>query len=235
MTDSNPLRVLLVEDHALVRDAVRQALSTAADIEVVGDVASAEAALDLVPQLHPDVIIIDIDLPGMRGTELVRELAPRFPELWQVMLTVSRSERDLIDSIRAGARGFLSKDLSPNAFVNAVRDIRNGIMPMSRVDASLLIVRLLAATPPRRSIRGAALPELTSRENEVLSLLADGLTDREISVSLVISRRTVESHVRNILEKLAVESRLHAARVYRYRSPAARTLDPSPSRDRAKR
>lgn len=222
MTETRPLRVLLVEDHALVRAAVRQALSGAADIEVVGDVASAEAALDVISDLRPDVILIDIDLPGMRGTELVRELTPRFPDLWQVMLTVSRSERDLLDSIRSGARGFLSKDLSPDALVDAVRDIRKGILPMSRADASLLILRLSAAAPPHRPIGAATLPELTSRENEVLALLADGLTDREISVSLVISRRTVESHVRNILEKLAVENRLQAARVYRHRSAAAR-------------
>lgn len=222
MTETRPLRVLLVEDHALVRAAVRQALAAAADIEVVGDVASSEAALDVIADLRPDVILIDIDLPGMRGTELVRELTPRFPDLWQVMLTVSRSERDLLDSIRSGARGFLSKDLSPDALVSAVRDIRNGILPMSRADASLVILRLSAAAPLHRPIGVATLPELTSRENEVLALLADGLTDREISVSLVISRRTVESHVRNILEKLAVENRLQAARVYRHRSATAR-------------
>jgi two-component system, NarL family, response regulator DevR len=217
-----PLRVLLVEDHALVRSAVRQALASAPDIEVVGDVASAEAALEVVSDLRPDVMLIDIDLPSMRGTELVRELTPRFPEIWQVMLTVSRSERDLLDSIRSGARGFLSKDLSPDALVNAVRDIRNRVMPMSRADASLLILRLSAAAPQHRPVGVAVLPELTGRENEVLALLADGLTDREISVALVISRRTVESHVRNILEKLTVENRLQAARVYRHRSASAR-------------
>ncbi|MGO9178055.1 MAG: response regulator [Candidatus Limnocylindrales bacterium] len=222
MTDPKPLRVLLVEDHALVRAAVRQALSAASDIEVVGDVASAEEAFDLVSQLLPDVIIIDIDLPGMHGIELVRELAPRFPDLWQVMLTVSRSERDLLDSIRSGARGFLSKDLSPDALVNAIRDIRVGIMPMSRADASLLILRLAAAAPHHRPSGITILPELTGRENEVLALLADGLTDREISVSLVISRRTVESHVRNILEKLAAGNRLQAARIYRLRGSVLR-------------
>jgi DNA-binding NarL/FixJ family response regulator len=225
MIGANPLRVVLVEDHALVRAAVRHALSSATDIEVVGDVASAEEALELVPRLRPDVVIIDIDLPGMRGTELVRELAPRFPDAWLVMLTVSRSERDLVDSIRSGARGFLSKDLSPEALVSAVRDIRQGIMPISRVDASLLILRLAAAAPHNRSIGTGTLAELTSRENEVLALLAAGSTDREISVSLAISRRTVESHVRNILDKLAVENRLQAAQVYRHRSSTAHELD----------
>jgi two-component system response regulator DevR len=223
MSEPAPLRVFLVEDHALVRTAVGQALASASDIDVVGDAATAEEALQVVPELRPDVVIIDIDLPGMRGTELVRELAPRFPDMWLVMLTISRSERDLLDAIRSGARGFLSKDLSPDALVEAVRDIRSGVMPMSRKDATLLITRLSEAAGRHRPIGPATLPELTPRENEVLALLAEGLTDREVSVALVISRRTVESHVRNILEKLAVESRLGAARLYRQRSEDART------------
>jgi two-component system, NarL family, response regulator DevR len=222
MTEPAVLRVFLVEDHALVRSAVRQALASASDIEVVGEAATAEAALREVPALRPDVVIIDIDLPGMRGTELVRELAPRFPEIWLVMLTISRSERDLLDSIRSGARGFLSKDLSPDALIESIRDVRSGIMPMSRRDATLLITRLSEAAGRHRPVGPATLPELTPRENEVLALLAEGLTDREVSVALVISRRTVESHVRNVLEKLAVESRLQAARLYRQRSDEAR-------------
>ncbi len=222
MTEPAPLRVFLVEDHELVRTAVGQALASASDIDVVGDAATAEEALQLVPELRPDVVIIDIDLPRMRGTELVRELAPRFPDMWLVMLTISRSERDLLDAIRSGARGFLSKDLSPDALVEAIRDIRAGVMPMSRKDATLLITRLAEAAGRHRPIGPATLPELTPRENEVLALLAEGLTDREASVALVISRRTVESHVRNILEKLAVDSRLGAARLYRQRSEDAR-------------
>jgi DNA-binding NarL/FixJ family response regulator len=222
VNEAQSLRILLVEDHALVRAAVRQALAAAPDLTVVGEASTAEEALLLVPAVQPDVVLVDIDLPGMRGTELVRELAPRFPELWPVMLTVSRSERDLLDTVRSGARGYLSKDLSPDALVRAIRQIRDGVMPMSRRDATLLISRLVEATGRHRPVGRATLPELTPRENEVLSLLADGQTDREISVALVISRRTVESHVRNILDKLGVESRLHAARLYRDRSDTAR-------------
>lgn len=212
------LRVFLVEDHALVRAAVRHALAKAPDLEVVGDVSTAEDALRLVPDVRPHVVLVDIDLPGMRGSELVRELAPRFPDVVLVMLTVSREERDLLDAIRSGARGYLSKDLSPDALIRALRDIRNHVMPMSRRNASLLISRLVEAAGRHRPVGVSSLPELTARENEVLALLADGMTDREISVALVISRRTVESHVRNILDKLAVQSRLDAARIYRHRS-----------------
>lgn len=215
-----PLRVVLVEDHELVRAAVRHALDAAADIEVVGDAATAEEGVALVAEHRPDVALIDIDLPGMRGTELVRDLSPRFPETWLVMLTVSRAERDLLDAIRAGARGYLSKNLSPDALVRSVRAVRDGVMPMSRRDASLLVSRFAAALPRHQPVGVTALPELTARENEVLGLLADGMTDREIAVSLVLSRRTVESHVRNILEKLGVASRLEAARIYRRRHEA---------------
>ena len=212
MTAERTLRIILVEDHSLVRAAVRQALDAAPDLDVVGEAASAEEALILIPKLLPDIALIDIDLPGMRGIELVRELAPRFPDLWLVMLTISRSERDLLDAIRSGARGFLRKDLSPEALVRAIRDVRNGIMPLSRADATLVMTRLADAAGRHRPVTPGALAELTARENEVLALLAEGLTDREISATLVIGRRTVESHVRNILDKLGVESRLEAAR-----------------------
>jgi DNA-binding NarL/FixJ family response regulator len=215
-----PLRIVLVEDHTLVRAAVRHALDSAPDLEVVGEAATGEEAMAIVDAERPDVVLLDIDLPGMRGTEVLRDLAPRFPETWVVMLTVSRAERDLLDAIRAGARGYLSKDLSPDALVRSVRAVRDGIMPMARRDATLLVSRLADALPRHQAVGVTALPELTVRENEVLGLLADGMTDREIAVALVVSRRTVESHVRNILDKLGVQSRLDAARIYRRRHEA---------------
>lgn len=215
MEPGERLRIFLVEDHALVRAAVRQALDSAGDLQVVGETADAEEALRWIPDLRPDVVIVDIDLPGMRGTELVRELAPRFPDMWLVMLTISRSERDLLDAIRSGARGYLRKDLSPDALVKAIRDVRRGVMPINRRDASVLIQRLAEGAGRHRTVGGGARPELSFRENEVLALLSEGMTDREISVALAISRRTVESHVRSILDKLAVKSRLEAARTLR--------------------
>jgi DNA-binding NarL/FixJ family response regulator len=221
VTESPSLRAFLVEDHALVRTAVRDALERSPLIHVVGEAATAEEALPLVVQARPDVVLVDIDLPGMRGSELVRELVPQLPDTWVVMLTVSRAERDLLDAIRSGARGYLSKDLSPDALIRAILDVRNGVMPMSRRDATLLVSRFVEASGRHRPVGPSSLPELTARENEVLALLADGMTDREISVALVISRRTVESHVRNILDKLAAESRLQAARIYRHRSSAS--------------
>ena len=207
-----PLRVMLVDDHALVRSAIRQAI-TAPDVEVVGEASTAEEALALAPTLRPDVMLLDLDLPGMSGSHLVRELAPRLPQTKIVMLTVSTSRRDLLDAMRHGARGYLTKDLSPDALLRSVRGIRRGDLPMSRIFAAHVVDELARAT--RRGSGTTPDNGLSSREEEVLNLLADGLTDREIAENLQISPRTVETHVSNVLHKLGVRNRAEAARRYR--------------------
>lgn len=210
--ESPVLRVMLVDDHALVRSAIRQAI-TAPDVEVVGEASTAEEALALAPTLRPDVMLLDLDLPGMSGSHLVRELAPRLPQTKIVMLTVSTSRRDLLDAMRHGARGYLTKDLSPDALLRSVRGIRRGDLPMSRVFAAHVVDELARAA--RRGSGTTPASGLSSREEEVLNLLADGLTDREIAENLQISPRTVETHVSNVLHKLGVRNRAEAARRYR--------------------
>ena len=209
-----PLRVLLVDDHALVRSAIRQALQ-APDIEVVGEAANAEEALEMAPMLRPDLLLLDIDLPGLSGIEAVRELAPRLPDTKIVMLTVSTDRRDLLGAVRHGAYGYLTKDLSGEALLRAVRGIRKGDLPMSRAHAATVVEHL------QRSVRGGTAEGdevdqlLSARESEVLRLLAEGLTDREIAGALAISPRTVESHVSSLLRKLGVRNRAEAAQRYR--------------------
>ena len=211
MTD--PLRVMLVDDHSLVRSAIRQAI-TAPDVEVVAEAASAEEALDLAPRLRPDVLLLDVDLPGMTGVQVVRELAPRLPDTKIVMLTVSTSRRDVADAIRNGAYGYLTKDLSPEALLRSVRGIRSGDLPMPRAMAAQLLEDLARAARGSGSASDS-IAGLSTREEEVLRLLADGLTDREIGEGLQISPRTVESHVGSVLRKLGVRNRAEAARRYR--------------------
>jgi DNA-binding NarL/FixJ family response regulator len=209
------MRVMLVDDHALVRSAVSQALS-APDIEVVGQAGSADEALELAPQLRPDILLLDIDLPGMNGVQLLRELAPRLPDTKIIMLTVSTIRRDLIDAVRHGAAGYLTKDLSPDALQRSVRGIRHGDLPMSRSMAAQVVAELSVST--RHVSSDGSDPDfsmLSRREDEVLGLLAEGLTDREIGERLVISSRTVETHVGAILRKLSVRNRAEAARRYR--------------------
>lgn len=215
MTSEARLRVMLVDDHALVRSAVRQAL-TAPDIEVVGEAASAEEALLLAPQLNPDVLLLDINLPGSDGMHVLRELHPRLPDTRIVMLTVSSERRDLIEAVREGAAGFLTKDLNPDALLRAVRGIRRGDLPMSRAMAAE-VVRSFASRQPSTPAGGGhdLMGSLSSREGEVLRHLAAGRTDREIGEQLGISPRTVETHVGSILHKLNVRNRAEAARRYR--------------------
>jgi DNA-binding NarL/FixJ family response regulator len=212
-----PLRVMLVDDHALVRSAIRQAI-TAPDVEVVGEVPSAEAALELAPTLQPDVLLLDIDLPGMSGVQAVRELAPRLPNTKIVMMTVSDSERYLFEAVRNGAAGYLTKDLGPEALLRAIRGIRNGDLPMSRSFAARVLEHFAAGRPGAGGAGDASGMGLSAREEEVLVLLAEGLTDRQIAEHLTVSPRTVESHVSSVLHKLGVRNRAEASRVYRERS-----------------
>jgi DNA-binding NarL/FixJ family response regulator len=212
---TQPISVMLVDDHALVRSAVRQALS-APDIEVVGEASTADEALLLAPQLAPDVLLLDLNLPGASGFGLLRELAPRLPGTRIVMLTISNDRRDLLDAVRNGAAGYLTKDLSPDALQRAVRGIRSGDLAMSRAMAADVIQHLATATNrPVGSEARSDLPGVSAREEEVLALLADGLTDREIAERLGISPRTVETHVGSLLNKLGVRNRAQAARRYR--------------------
>jgi len=209
------LRVMLVDDHALVRSAVRQAIA-APDVELVGEAATAEEALALAPVLKPDVLLLDIDLPGMNGVQLVQELAPRLPQTKIVMLTVSGSERDLIDAVARGAAGYLTKDLSPEALLRALRGTQRGELAMSRRFAARALRYFADAARRGRAVGSEGeLMGLSPRENDVLAMLADGLTDREIANALTISPRTVETHVSNILHKLGVRNRAEAAQRYR--------------------
>ena len=210
------LRVMLVDDHALVRSAVRQAIS-APDVELVGEAASAEEALALAPVLRPDIMLLDIDLPGMGGLQLLQELAPRLPQMKIVMLTVSSSERDLLDAVARGAAGYLTKDLSPEALLRTLRGTQRGELAMSRRFAARALRHFAEAARRGRVTAGVEddLMGLSPRENDVLAMLADGLTDREIAGALTISPRTVETHVSNILHKLGVRNRAEAAQRYR--------------------
>jgi two-component system nitrate/nitrite response regulator NarL len=207
-------RIMLVEDHALVRSAVRQAVS-ARDIEVVGEAGTAEDAIPMALELRPDIVLVDIDLPGMSGIELVRELAPRLPDTKLIMLTVSAARRDLFDAIRQGAAGYLTKDMTPEALVRSIRGARDGDLPMPRRLAAEVIGELARGRGPAVPPGAHGLDRLTTREMEVLRMVATGLTDREASDGLGISVRTVETHVSNLLHKLGVRNRAEAARIYR--------------------
>ena len=209
------IRVMLVDDQALVRAAIRQAL-TSPGVDVVAEAASAEEALEVALASRPDVLLLDIDLPGMTGIQLVRELAPRLPSTRIVMLTVSAADKDLLEAFRYGASGYLTKDLTPEALLRAVSSAHTGDLAMPRRMAARLVRRLVETSRHRpTTAEDQELATLSPREEQVLAFLVDRLTDREIGEALTISTRTVETHVSNILRKLAVRNRSDAATRYR--------------------
>lgn len=209
MTEHPPLRVMLVEDHALVRAAIRRTLSVPG-IEVVAEAASAEDALAVVMRHRPDIILVDIELPGMNGLQLVRELSPRLPDTHIVMLTGSANRDELLAAFRNGADGFLTKDMSPEGLVRAIFGVREGDLPMPRRLARELVQHLVASPSG-----GSGPAGLSPREVEVLKLVSEGLTDRDIGHALGISPRTVGRHVGSVLDKLGARNRAEAARRYR--------------------
>jgi DNA-binding NarL/FixJ family response regulator len=212
--DSPRIRVMVVDDHPLVRSAVAKAIA-GDGMEVVAECSTAEEALARAPQVAPDILLLDIALPGMSGVELVRELAPRLPGTRILMLTMSSADRDVADAMRYGASGYLTKDLSPEALARSLRAAQSGELVMPRVLANRLLTRILRRGGAASTEPAPALERLTVRERDILRLLAEGLGDRDIATALTISTRTVESHVSSILRKLDVRNRSEAARRYR--------------------
>lgn len=209
----HPLRILLVDDHAEFRAGIRQLLGCEPDIELVGEAADGSQAIQLARALRPaqlDLVLMDIDLPGLDGIEATQRIADTDPDLPIVMLTISTLDRDLFDAIRVGAIGFLSKGLSPEALVRALRAFhRDESLPMSRATATKVLAYFQGRDPntsPGANIEGT----LTSREREVLELVARGSRDREIAQTLVVSEGTVKKHVQNILRKLHARNRAEA-------------------------
>ena len=200
--ESEVIRVLVVDDHALHRDGTRQILEAHPDLEVVGDAASGEVALALVNQLHPDVVLLDIRLPGMNGIEVARQLTRDHPAVRVLMVSAYDEDEYVRGALEAGAAGYLRKTAPGKELVQAVRAVAGG----ASVLQSGLAARLLISS--RQPEQGP--DDLSERELAVLRLLAEGLHNREVAAQLGISSRTVDRHCDNIYAKLGVGSRTEA-------------------------
>ena len=202
--ESRPISCLVVDDHAIVREGLRRVLSQLGDMTVVGEAASGEAALDLVPMRRPEVVLMDARMPGMGGVAAARAIASSHPAVRVVMFT-AHAEHDLLwEALDAGAQGFVLKDSESTTLVAAIRQVMEG---EPYVDPRLAPDFLRQLARPR----GAGV--LSAREREILQMLADGCSNREVSERLVVSVETVKTHVKHILAKLEAEHRTQAVAI----------------------
>jgi len=195
------IRILIVDDHAVVRQGLRMFLSLDGELEIVGEAVDGRQAVALARQLQPDVVLMDLLMPVMDGVTAIGILRREVPEAEVVALTSVLEDNAVIGAIRAGAIGYLLKDTEADELIRAIKAAANGQVQLSPKAAARLM----------REVRTPESAELTEREAEVLRLLARGLSNKEIAQALVIGEKTVKTHVSNILSKLNVSSRTQAA------------------------
>ncbi len=204
------IRVLLVDDHALFRRGLQMVLEGEDDIEVVGEAADGEEAVVQAEATTPDVVLMDVRMPKRSGIEATRAIKETLPSTKIVMLTISDEEADLYEAIKAGASGYLLKEIAIEELANAVRSVHGGQSLISPSMASKLLSEFAVMVKSRDERTEMPGPRLTDRELEVLKLVAKGMNNRDIGTELFISENTVKNHVRNILEKLHLHSRMEA-------------------------
>jgi DNA-binding NarL/FixJ family response regulator len=205
MEDS--VRVLIADDHPLFREGMRGRLDRVADVAVVGEAASGDEAVELAHKLDPHVILMDIKMPGLNGIEATREIHQASPQIGVLVLTMFEDDDSVFAAMRAGAKGYLLKDSGGEGVVHAIRAVASGEAVFGPGVAERIIGFFSA---PRAAAPQRAFPELTEREEEVLSLVAQGKSNREIARQLFVSLKTVRNHVSNILLKLQVADRAQA-------------------------
>ena len=204
------ISVLVVDDHELFRRGLRQVLEDEGDIDVVAEAGDGEEAAALAREHLPDVVVMDVRLPVASGIEATQEIKDDVPSCKVLMLTISDDEDDLYQAIKAGANGYLLKEISIDEIGNAVRSVNGGQSLISPSMASKLLNEFAAMIKKEEEKQQAPAPRLTPREMEVLQHVAKGMNNREIAKALYISENTVKNHVRNILEKLHLHSRMEA-------------------------
>jgi DNA-binding NarL/FixJ family response regulator len=207
---AEPIRVLVADDHALFRRGLEMVLAQESDIEVVGEAADGAEAVLQAAELLPDVVLMDVRMPRRSGIEACTAIKDVVPSARIIMLTISDDETDLYEAIKAGATGYLLKEISIEEVATAIRSVAGGQSLISPAMASKLLTEFATLIKRDGDRQQVPAPRLTERELEVLRLVARGLNNRDIAKQLFISENTVKNHVRNILEKLQLHSRMEA-------------------------
>ncbi|WP_328669432.1 response regulator transcription factor [Streptomyces sp. NBC_00328] len=205
-----PIRVLVVDDHALFRRGLEIVLAAEEDIQVVGEAGDGAEAVDKAADLLPDIVLMDVRMPKRGGIEACTSIKEVAPSAKIIMLTISDEEADLYEAIKAGATGYLLKEISTDEVATAIRAVADGQSQISPSMASKLLTEFKSMIQRTDERRLVPAPRLTDRELEVLKLVATGMNNRDIAKELFISENTVKNHVRNILEKLQLHSRMEA-------------------------
>ncbi|MFD9822948.1 response regulator [Streptomyces violascens] len=210
-SEETPIKVFLLDDHEVVRRGLHDLLDAEPDIVVVGEAATADHALARVPALRPDVAILDVRLPDSDGISVCRELRSRLPGLACLMLTSFDDDDALLDAIMAGAAGYVLKQIKGTDLLTAVRTVASGQSMLDPATTARLMSSLRHDDAPEVSPEESALAHLTPREVEILALIGEGRTNRQIGKELYLSEKTVKNHISRLLAKLGVERRIQAA------------------------
>jgi len=210
MVETEPLSVLLVDDHTLFRKGLGALLAGQENLRVVGEAGDGLEALEKARELMPDLILMDIGMPGCDGVEVTRRIKEEMPHIKVVMLTVSDSDEDLFEAIKSGAQGYLLKNLEPDDLFKMLDGISREEAPISGKMATKILEEF-SLQAQRESLVAIARNGLTAREVEVLKMVAEGATNKEIASALFITENTVKNHLRNILSKLHLQNRIQAA------------------------
>lgn len=205
---ADPIRILLADDHPLFRDGVAHSLEAEPGFQVIGQAGSGEEAVELARQTQPDVVLLDVSMPGIGGIAAARAIAAELPATRIMMLTVAENREVLMDALKAGAHGYVLKGISAAMLRDAVQHVFAGEAYVTPMLAASLLTEFSRPAPPNNPIA-----DLTPREADVLALLKEGLTNREIGERVHLSEKTVKHYMTNILQKLHVRSRIEAVLV----------------------
>ena len=202
-----PLRVLIADDHPLFRKGMRALLTATAGTEVIGEATTGQEAIELAAALQPDVILMDLQMPGINGIEATRQILHTSPHIRILVVTLFEDDASIFSALRAGARGYILKDAKEEEILRAIRAVGSGEAIFSPAIATRLMDFFAA---PRPAVPKEIFPTLTEREREILQMIARGRTNNDIAKELALSSKTVGNYVSNIFSKLQVADRAHA-------------------------